>query len=498
MSFDATAPLRLLFVEDAALDYMLLVQWLVRAGLTFESERVEDEATMRAALARARWDAVISDHNLPAFSSIGALATLKATGLDLPFLIVSGDIGEDVAVDAMVAGADDYVLKSNLARLAPALQRGLAAAATRRREREALEALREREARLASLTENLPGVVFRMHQAGAGALPVFDYASAGARALFGVESEALASGGGHFIEHIRQADREGFAEAFTLAAGAGGQVHWEGRLAAIADGEERPRWIALAGSQREAGGGILWEGVITDISAQKAAEEALRGLSLHLEHAKEDERRAVAREIHDDIGGTLTSIRFDLAWLRGNAAGEGVTERIDGTLELLGAARAAADRIMRNLRPRMLELGIVAALDWHARDFARRHAIACSFSANREAVDLPEDTRTAAFRICQEALTNVAKHARATEVRIEMFADGESVSVEIADNGSGIDESRRERPGHYGLRGMGERAAALGGWLEINSAPGRGTSIMLSVPVDAAVTGKATSKGVQQ
>ena len=128
-----TRPLRALFVEDSELDYHLILRLLGNSGYAIESHRVETEETMREALANATWDVVISDYNLPKFSATNALATLKSTGLDIPFLIVSGEIGEDVAVEAMVAGADDYVLKSRLRRLGPALARSLEAARGRQR-----------------------------------------------------------------------------------------------------------------------------------------------------------------------------------------------------------------------------------------------------------------------------------------------------------------------------------------------------------------------------
>lgn len=340
--------LRVLIVEDAPTDYNLLTRLLRTAGYAVESVRVETEAEMRAQLGAARWDAVISDHNLPAFSSTGALRVLKETGLDIPFIIVSGAIGEDIAVEAMIAGADDYILKSRLPRLLPALKRSLAAAATRREER--------------------------------------------------------------------------------------------------------------------------------------LAQERLKLLSAHLEQLKEDERKEVAREIHDDIGGLLTSLAFDLSWLKQHAAGDQARERLDNMQALLDQARASVERLMRRLRPPLLELGIAAALEWQARDFEKRFGIACRFRANRDDIALDEARAGAMFRVCQESLTNIAKHARAKSVSIELFSDADNVTLEVTDDGVGLAADSQSKPGAFGLLGMRERAANLGGWLEINSAPGRGTSVMLSLP----------------
>lgn len=477
-----TRPLRALFVEDSELDYNLILRLLGNSGYAIESRRVETEETMREALANATWDVVISDHNLPRFSATNALATLKSTGLDIPFLIVSGEIGEDIAVDAMVAGADDYVLKSRLRRLGPALARSLEAARGRQREREQAAALRASEARLRSITANLPGIVFQIrHDVAAGSLAI-TYASEGASRLRGTPSDDGTHGGnGSLLELLPEEDRESLQAAFEAAAAGPDELRWQGRLQSAGGAL---LWIALAGSPREESPGTLfWEGVITDITSQKEAEAALRELSAHMERVKEEERKAIAREIHDDIGGILTGIKFDLAWLAGNAAGDGVAKRIEGTLTLLDSARAAADRIMRDLRPAILEQGIVPALEWLTRDFTAHMSVPCTFAANRDDLALPEDRRMPMFRICQEALTNIAKHARARSVKIELFADEASATLEIADDGAGLADADRAKTDSYGLRNMQERAAGLGGWLDISSTPGAGTTIMLSLPL---------------
>ena len=486
----ARHPLRALFVEDSALDYTLVVRMLETAGYAVQSQRVEDEGAMRAALSASAWDVVISDHNLPDFSSTGALATLKSTGMDIPFLIVSGEIGEDIAVEAMVAGANDYVLKSRLNRLLPALARSLESARVRRREREAAIALLEREERLRSITTNMPGMVFQIrHHMSEGSLSL-EYASEGAGRLTGLSAHRLvADGGKAFFAMLPEEDLADLERAFSQAGESlrelrTAEVRWQGRLKAQ-DGY--PLWVALAGSARHTGPELLlWEGVITDITAQKEAESALRELTAHLERAKEDERRNIAREIHDDIGGILTGLKFDLAWLKTRASGDGVTARIDETLRLLASARDASDRIMRNLRPAILEQGIVPALEWQARDFAQRYGIECRFSANRESLDMPETSRMAMFRICQEALTNAAKHAGAHCIDIELFISEDSATLEIHDDGKGLQDADRNKSGSYGLRNMAERAASLGGWLEISSAPGAGTTIMMSLPRESA------------
>ncbi|MBZ5516259.1 MAG: response regulator, partial [Acidobacteriia bacterium] len=147
-------PLRALIVEDSEDDTQLLLRVLRRGGYDVTHERVEAAAEMQAALARQAWDIVLSDYRMPGFSGLAALEILKESGLDLPFIIISGTIGEDIAVAAMKAGAHDYLMKGKLARLGPAIERELREVEDRRARRQAEEALAESEARFRSLVEN--------------------------------------------------------------------------------------------------------------------------------------------------------------------------------------------------------------------------------------------------------------------------------------------------------------------------------------------------------
>src|SRR6185436_17111819 len=151
--------LRVLIVEDSEFDAQMMVSLLRKAGYELTYQRVETSAAMQAALANAKWDIVLADYNLPQFNAPMALDLLKASGLDLPFIIVSGGIGEDIAVAAMKAGAHDYMMKGNLHRLAPAVERELREAANRASQREARKAMLESERRYRLLWETCPDAV---------------------------------------------------------------------------------------------------------------------------------------------------------------------------------------------------------------------------------------------------------------------------------------------------------------------------------------------------
>jgi signal transduction histidine kinase len=217
--------------------------------------------------------------------------------------------------------------------------------------------------------------------------------------------------------------------------------------------------------------------------ALKRSREDIRELSIHLENVKEEERKAIARDIHDDIGGMLASLKFDIAWLASQPGLDAEqTRRIAAMAQVLESGRSATYRIMRDLRPSVLNLGIVAAVEWLATEFTKRHSITCTFESNRDAISLAESHCTAMFRIGQESLTNIVKHAKATSIRIELFEQPSAVTLEIVDNGGGLSDENLNRMNRFGIRGMRERAENLGGWLEVHGSPGSGTSVMVSLP----------------
>ena len=359
-------PVRLLHLEDAELDHALVVAHLQRGGLVLQVERVDTQPQFEAALAQP-WDLVISDYHLPGFSGLDALRLLreyeaKSGSGPVPFILVSGQIGEDTAVEAMRNGASDYLLKNNLSRLAVAAESALATAAAHR-----------------------------------------------AR---------------------QSADRD------------------------------------LAESRRQ-----------------------LSELAGHLQTSVEAERHAIAREIHDDVGGTLTALKFELDWIRRHAADPQISQRASAALDTVTQAIEASQRIMQNLRPAILEQGLVAALQWLTQRFESRTGITCLLrlpdSALPSLQNLPAGVPLAAYRTAQEALTNVGKHAEATQVVVDLAISGGVLSLEVSDNGRGLASADLAKASSFGIRGLRERAATVGGWIDLSSRGGQGTTLILSVPLDA-------------
>ena len=346
--------LRVLHLEDSELDHELEMAHLRRGGVQVETTRVDSEPAFRAALEEP-WDIVLSDFNVPGFSGLAALDIVKASERPLPFILISGEIGEDVAVAAMRNGASDYLLKANLARLAPAVEHAIDA----------------HEARLA---------------------------------------------------------REMADQQLTQ-------------------------------------------------SRQRLSE-----LAQHLQTSVDNERAAIAREIHDDVGGSLTALKFDIAWIARHSSDALVQQRAQAALEVVSHAIESSKRIMHNLHPAILEQGLVAALQWMASRFEKRTSVACTFRTSHETMQLPSGVPLVAYRTAQEALTNITKHANASRVSIDLSLAGGVLSLEISDNGVGLRGADLAKARSFGIRGLHERASTVGGWVDLSSGT-QGTTLILSVPL---------------
>ena len=216
------------------------------------------------------------------------------------------------------------------------------------------------------------------------------------------------------------------------------------------------------------------------------SERRLADLADHLQMTMEQERAAIAREIHDDIGGALAAVRFDLSWIGRHTTDSVTLEHVFAATEMVQHALGASQRIMMNLRPAILDQGLVAAVQWLAAGFSKRTGIETSVIALPEKSPLSKAVQLVAYRTAQEALTNIAKYANCDQVTIDL-SDAKSVlTLEIKDNGKGVSNDDLNKPKAFGLRGLHERAKTVGGWLDVSSNCHSGTSIILSVPLKQA------------
>ncbi|MFC0253105.1 sensor histidine kinase [Massilia consociata] len=356
----------------------------------------------------------------------------------------------------------------------------------------AAQALVQSQARFDAVVRNTPGLVYQFVLYPDGRMD-FPWLSDGCPALLGLSVSELQHDATLFERLILPEDRKGYVEAMAASRAALTAWNWEGRI--WIDAWKDVKWINLRATPHAIeGGAVQWDGIMTNITASKHEQhEVLRSrarlaeLTDHIEQVKEQERARIAREIHDDLGGNLTAIKMALSMLAARLPGDqpALLERANYLDDLVDRSIEAVHRISLDLRPTMLDLGIVAALEWQAREFEKQMGIACIFRGPDDDILLDDDHATALFRIFQEALTNIAKHAGATRVTVSLRRQRAHLTLEICDNGRGIVPSDRLKPQSFGLRGMSERAKALGGTLALSSAPGGGTMVTIKIRLAA-------------
>jgi signal transduction histidine kinase len=368
-------------------------------------------------------------------------------------------------------------------------------------EQAATMALEQYQARFNAVVDHMPGLVYQfvLHEDGSIAFP---YLSEGCAALLGLSVSQLQQDPARFLQLVLPEDRKGYLDAMAASKASLASWNWEGRI--WIDGEWKDvKWINLRATPHllaQSPASVQWDGIMTNITASKLEqEEVLRSrarlaeLTDHIEQVKEQERTRIAREIHDDLGGNLTAIKMALAMLAARLPqDQQLRDKAAYLDDLVDRSIDAVHRISLDLRPSTLDLGLVAALEWQAREFERQAGVACVFRSAAREIDLDPDHASALFRIFQEALTNIAKHAGATRVMVTLRRQRQQLLLTICDNGRGIAPSDRLKPHSFGLRGMSERARALGGTLTLSEAPGGGTMVTIKTRLPAAESGAPT------
>ncbi len=483
-------PLRVLLVEDSRDDADLILIELIQAGLDNVSERVETGAAMRAAMAGGNWDIVISDFNLPGFSASEALAVLRESGADIPFIVVSGCIGEESAVTLMKEGASDFIMKDKLARLAPAVERELRDAKMRREHRQVQQVLQENERLLNGITASLGEGILVLDAAGR-----LLFMNPEAERLLGWAENELFYRDMHQAIHSRKQDGAPLPASAceVLRVLKGGEVRrTEDDVFWRKDGSPMPVSI-VASPIMENGKPIASVVAFQDISQRKLAEHdllesrrQLRELSSYLQTVREEERTRIARELHDELGQMLTGVKLDAMWLATHlpAGNPGMAVKVASMSKLIDETLDAMRRVAADLRPVMLDdLGLVAAVEWLAEEFGKRTGISIQLELECED-EINAEVSTAVFRIVQECLTNAARHAEAGHVLISLdYHDGKLMLL-LSDDGKGMPATDQARRNSFGIIGMRERAHNLGGRLHLLSIPGEGTTVVTIIPVN--------------
>lgn len=366
---DMTGPFRILFLEDNLYDVQLMQNAIDKAELRYESEVLWMKKDFVNRLKEAPPDIVLADYYLPSYNGMQAFQLLRQHHLYVPFILVTGTLSEQLALECLNEGVDDFILKSSFRRLPVAIA----------------NAIKKKN----------------------------------------IEKERL-------------------------------------RMA-----EEL-----------------------------KKSHEELRLLNIAQQTAREDERLSIARDLHDELGQVLTALKIDITMfgkkLLPKAEEPGLEQEFKSILNLVDRTTQSVKRISSGLRPEVLdELGLIEAVRWLAKEFQERNRIRCITSLTSKSIAGGKDFPIAVYRIVQEALTNVARHAEASEVKIELKVEGETLHLEIADNGKGISEKRIRSSTSLGLIGLRERVSALNGKFSIMGGRERGTVILASIPIGHA--GRAAS-----
>jgi signal transduction histidine kinase len=216
----------------------------------------------------------------------------------------------------------------------------------------------------------------------------------------------------------------------------------------------------------------------------RKSEENLHALAAHLQSVREEEWTRIAREIHDELGQSLTGLKMDLIWVANRLPGDQrvLSEKAKSMSGLIDDTIQSVRKIASRLRPEVLDqLGLTAAIGWHAADFRKRTGIRCNLVLPSDTLMLDRERSTAAFRIFQELLTNVARHANATRIDVALRVDSGALVLTVEDNGKGIAESAIHDPKSLGLLGMRERVLPFGGAIEVAGVQGKGTKVRVSI-----------------
>ncbi|WP_305824724.1 response regulator [Massilia brevitalea] len=484
-------PTLILLVDDDLVDRMACRRRLAGGTPEFFAVIEAEDGETGLQLARSTQpQCILLDHHLPDLSGLDFLARLRAEPDDtlrhLPVLMLTGADSAAIATEAMRRGAGDYLVKDGEGRYLDLLS---ATVERLVRERRMMEEKRRAEAKFRTLVEQIQAISYVVAPERPDAL---DYISPQIRALGYTAEEWLADPGLHAACMLPE-ERAGVVQLLHDTRRHGLPLRHEYRLRAR-DGTLL--WFRdQADLVRDEGGRPLFvQGTLVDITVNKLAEQslnqsqdALRRLAAYQERIRENERQRIARELHDELGGVLTGIKAYLSVL-----GERSRQSREAPDPLLGEAGELAQnaidtmrRVITDLRPSVLDqLGIWAALEWQLDQVGKRAGLQCSCAIDPvAAIALDPDRSTVLFRIVQEALTNVQRHAQASRVALQVRRDGAELVLTVEDDGRGVHASS-DANGSWGILGMQERSRSVGGDLAILPRPGGGTMVRLRLPVE--------------
>jgi two-component system, NarL family, sensor histidine kinase UhpB len=476
--------LKILMLEDETADAELIQKFLRRSGMAFRATIASDRPEFLAAIRNGPFDAILADNSLPQFDSADALKLLQKENIDSPFILVTGTVSEEFAVGIIQMGADDYILKNNLVRLPSSIIQAIEKRRIIREKHDAETALIRSEKRYRTLFQrNLAGIYQSTIEGmiidcNNAFCKMLGYSNASK--LREVPPRELYFSQRDRVEAMARLQYEKYLFNYETIL-----RHKNGQALYVIEN------ISLVEDKKK--GQQTVEGITINITDRKKAEDDLRQsnrelheLSLHLQNIREEERIQIARDIHDELGQQLTGLKMDVYALDKQINSDDITIRGKFTdmlvmiEEIVGSVR----KIAANLRPNMLDdLGLVAALKWQSQEVENRFGVRINFVCDLSEIDTPVSISTGLFRIYQEALTNAVRHANAHVIESSLKVTNNRILMDIHDDGKGMDQAAGGKTKSFGLLGIKERVFVMGGEYALNSAPGKGTSLTISVPV---------------
>ena len=429
-----------------------------------------------SALSEGPPDVILVDLDLPDSGGVATLDRLSAHARAIPLVIFMEMDREDLLLACIERGADDFIAKGNASETA--LRRIVRIAIERGRNRDA----RQRDEHMRMILSRLPIVIWSTDTN----LRITSSEGFGLRGA-GVAPHELVGrpladvGGGP----------EGIAVSSCRDALSGEWVRYENEWHGC-------MFETYQGPLQGPTGDVIGTAALSiDVTARRVDDahlretiERLRALRTRVDTIREEEGSRIARDIHDHIGQTLTAVKMDVAHVRRQIAGvfpplPEADERLGSMADLLELAVQDLRRVATELRPHILDdVGVLAAIEWQVRDFEHRTGVTCAFASDVAAIDMPSSHATAVYRIVQEALTNIMRHAAATHVDVRAWTKGADAYIRVRDNGRGLDSATTAPFTSLGLLGMSERAKMFSGTVAITSdGPGQGTTVLVCFPM---------------